>query len=299
MYRTALKKDPRYGMAYYRNGLAQVRMMEFLPAEHSLLRAVEVLPEGPERVASRIQLVDIYIAYMESVKVDRLLIQEADVLCDQLLTLNPNSFDGHRLSGMVSTLKASEVADQNPRKAAGEIEKAIAHLRAADALQPYQAEVVRSLTRALWVNGQADEAEKYLQGLLRAKPGFAAGYLELNRYYVKTKRLKDAEEILERAIANMPDRIEFLSQLAELYGKSGRRADMAKTLERLKAKAPNSPDTYDLSGRLFLRAGGDPLLRPCGNARKGFAGSRSSPATHYRKLMVDASSWPRTRGPRR
>ena len=83
MYRTAVKKDPRYGAAHYHNALAQLRLNRFGPAEGSLRRAIELLPEGPDRVASRVQLADIYIAYMESVKRDRLVIREVDRLCDE------------------------------------------------------------------------------------------------------------------------------------------------------------------------------------------------------------------------
>ncbi len=285
MYRSALKKDQRYGMAHYRNGLAEIRMNKFASAEGSFRRAAELLPDGPERVASRIQLADIYIAYLEKVKLERGVIQQVDQLCEEILTLNPDSFDGHRLSGTVSLLKAVDSAGPNPRKAAGEIQKSIAHLRAAAAIQPYQPEVVSSLTRALWVSGQGEEAVAYLQGLLRSKPGFAAGYLELNRYYLKTNHLKDAEEILERAIANLPERLEFFSQLAELYQKSGRKAEMAKTLDRLKAKAPNSPDTYDLAGRLFLRAGDAP--RAMLEFEEGLKRFPKDPA-RFRRLMVDA-----------
>src|SRR5260370_20524602 len=103
MYRTAVKKDPRYGAAHYHNALAELRMSHFGPAGDSLRRAIELLPEGPERVEARVQLADIYIAYMETVKSDHLVIQEVDRLCDQLLTLDPNSFDGHRLKGTLST----------------------------------------------------------------------------------------------------------------------------------------------------------------------------------------------------
>ena len=86
------------------------------------------------------------------------------------------------------------------------------------------------------------EAEKYLKGLLKAQPGFSSAYGELKRFYLKTNRLADAEEILKSGAANLPDRQnEFLAQLAELYQKTGRRADMTRTLERLKSQASNSP----------------------------------------------------------
>ena len=44
MYRTAIKKDARYGEAYFRNGIAMIRLEQFLQAEGSLRRAVELLP---------------------------------------------------------------------------------------------------------------------------------------------------------------------------------------------------------------------------------------------------------------
>src|SRR5207302_1008333 len=108
--RTALKKDPRFGVAHYHNALAQLRLNQFGPAAGSLRRAIELLPEGKERVAARIQLGDIYIAYIETVrrdyaeavKRDRLVMQEVDRLCDELLALDSDSFDGHRLRGMLS-----------------------------------------------------------------------------------------------------------------------------------------------------------------------------------------------------
>ena len=119
--------------------------------------------------------------------------------------------------------------------------QAIRDLRAADAIREYKPEVVSALARALWANNQPAEAEKYLKGILRAQPSFAAGYSELKRYYMKNNRLKDAEALLLNAAEYAPRHYEFLSQLAELYQQTGRLADMAKTLERLKKEASNSP----------------------------------------------------------
>ena len=286
MYRTALKQDRRYGQAYYRNALALIRMSQMGPAEASLRRALELLPEGPERVASRVQLADIYLAYMEAVKRDRHLTEEVDRLCDELLALNPDSFNGHRLRGTLSNLKAAELSGKYPAESADEIKKAIRDLRAADAIREYKPEVVSALARALWANNQPAEAEKYLKGILRAQPSFAAGYSELKRYYMKNNRLKDAEALLLNAAEYAPRHYEFLSQLAELYQQTGRLADMAKTLERLKKEASNSPAAaYEMSGRLFLKAG-----EPQQAIREFEEGIRRYPKGKlvFQKLIVDA-----------
>src|SRR2546430_14816128 len=248
MYRTAIRKDPRYGEAYYRNGLAQIRENRFGEAEGSFRRAVELLPEGPERVYSRVQLGDIYVAILEgSPKAPSVVESEVERLSAELLKLDPKSFDGLRIRGALRSVQAVELSGKHPAEALEALRAAIVDLRAADAITPYRAEVVSTLARVLWGNGQPAEAEKYLKGLLKAQPGFSSAYGELKRFYLKTNRLADAEEILKSGAANLPDRQnEFLAQLAELYQKTGRRADMTRTLERLKSQASKSPSAFEL-----------------------------------------------------
>src|SRR3954464_14860246 len=66
MYRTALQKDAKYGEAYYRLALADLRTEQPFAAVQSLRRAVELLkPEQPERIDARIKLADVYIDYLE------------------------------------------------------------------------------------------------------------------------------------------------------------------------------------------------------------------------------------------
>ena len=102
-------------------------------------------------------------------------------------------------------------------------------LRSADASKPYNSEVVSALTRALWASNRPDEAEKYLAQLLRVQPTFLAGYSELNRFYLKTNRLQDDAELLQRAIENVPTRYEFYYDLARLYLIAKKRPEMYKT----------------------------------------------------------------------
>jgi tetratricopeptide (TPR) repeat protein len=285
MYRTAVKKDLRYGEAYYRNAMALIRLHEFAEAEGSLRRAIELLPEGPDRAVSRVQLADIYLAYMVRVQRERHVLAEVGRLCDELLSLDPNSFDGHRLRGALANLMAAELALQNPSEAAQQLRKAVLELRAADAIRPYNAEVVSALSRALWASQGPGEAEGYLRGILGAQPALASSYSELSRLYAKTNRLKDTEELLQRAIAAIPEDPKFYAELAELYEKTGRLDDMGKTLDRLKVQRPDLSSTYEVAIRLYLDSAKPELV-----IRESEAGIVRFPRdkAKFQTLVVDA-----------
>src|SRR5262249_19506808 len=108
MYRTALRKDPRYGDAYYGEAQSQFQLGNFSAALSNLRRAVDLTPEGPLRSEARVKLGDLLAVYLERVNLDRQILAEADSLADQLIALDPQSFDGQRLKGEVGLLKAQD-----------------------------------------------------------------------------------------------------------------------------------------------------------------------------------------------
>src|SRR2546425_12295897 len=62
MYRTAMKKDAKFGEAYYRLALAELKLQQPVAAIGSLRRAVELLEPGrPERTDARVKLADLYL----------------------------------------------------------------------------------------------------------------------------------------------------------------------------------------------------------------------------------------------
>src|SRR5262247_695776 len=66
MYRTALQKDAKFGEAYYRLALTDLKMEQPFAAVQALRRAVELLkPNQPERTDARIKLADVYLDYLE------------------------------------------------------------------------------------------------------------------------------------------------------------------------------------------------------------------------------------------
>src|SRR5438094_6132143 len=66
MYRTALQKDAKFGEAYYRLALSDLKVGQPFEAVQHLRRAVELLKPGqPERMDARVKLADVYLDYLE------------------------------------------------------------------------------------------------------------------------------------------------------------------------------------------------------------------------------------------
>ena len=58
MYRKALQKDMRYGEAYYRIGLTDLKLQAYAEAAKALLRAVELQPNNADATT---KLADLYL----------------------------------------------------------------------------------------------------------------------------------------------------------------------------------------------------------------------------------------------
>src|SRR5215471_1049393 len=65
MYLSALKRDAKYGEAYYRLALAEMKLASVDHSVIALRRAVELLGEGPEREEARVKLADLYLGFLE------------------------------------------------------------------------------------------------------------------------------------------------------------------------------------------------------------------------------------------
>src|SRR5213083_2521647 len=84
MYRTALQKDAKFGEAYYRLALTDLKTEQPFAAVQSLRRAVELLkPNQPERMDARVKLADVYLDYLE-----RSSKREAEIVDEVELTAN-------------------------------------------------------------------------------------------------------------------------------------------------------------------------------------------------------------------
>src|SRR5690348_10243597 len=105
-YRNALKRDPRYGPAHYKLALTSLKTNDAGGAVNSLRRAIELLPkDSADRWDSVVKLCEIYLAVAKD---DKSLMGEVEDFTKQILARDPNSFDGHRLSGDIHYSNATE-----------------------------------------------------------------------------------------------------------------------------------------------------------------------------------------------
>ncbi|MBK7931670.1 MAG: tetratricopeptide repeat protein [Bryobacterales bacterium] len=118
IYRKALQKDARYGEAYYRLGLSELRLGRYGEALRAFERASELQPEN-EDASSR--LGDLYLSiYLSDRTRFKQLLTDFSELSDRMLKRNPKSFAGLRMKGY------QLVAENKVAEATGFFEKALA-----------------------------------------------------------------------------------------------------------------------------------------------------------------------------
>src|SRR5579885_292535 len=106
MYKDALQKDQRYGPAYYKLGLTALHLNSIPEAVQALRRAMELLPaSNPDHWNAGIRLSEVYLAFGRD---QQQFLQETEYFCSELLQRNPNSFDGHRLTGDLNLVRAMQ-----------------------------------------------------------------------------------------------------------------------------------------------------------------------------------------------
>ena len=107
------------------------------------------------------------------------LLKEVKELSDKLIVQNPNSFDGHRLSGQVALLNR-------------DTKTAVVEFEQANRTKPYQTDLVLAYVQALAGENQFASAEKLAYDLIAREKTYAPIYDILYLYYARQKRLPDA-----------------------------------------------------------------------------------------------------------
>jgi len=238
LYRNALQRDQRYGMAHYKLALTQLKMGNGGGALGALRRAVELLPPGSaERTDANIKLSELYLVYAGK---DKQLITDVENVAQDLLKKDPNSFDGHRLLGSVAYVKARQAYSTSHAEAGKDyLETAVAELRKADAAKPGQLPIRLALAEVLTAPAihQYAESEKICRELIAQDKTANQPYMQLYQLLALQGRLSQSEEVLKLAVANNPKEYGYLSILARHYYLTKRREDMVKVLDQIKAHA--------------------------------------------------------------
>lgn len=239
MYRSALNKDRRYGEAYYRLGLAHIRLGQIVPAAHALRRAVELQPKNEE---ARARLADIYLMASAADRgQSKELVEDVRNLTDEILKLNPNSFDGLRLKGHLAWR-------------AGDLKGAIENLQAADKVKPFDPNVVLALSQVMAENNQFELGEELAKQLIEREKDFGPIYDVLYLQYARRNRMEDAERVRRLKVENNPTEARYILELAQFYRLSKRDDEVAAVLNRMLSDAESFPDAYRDAGDFYARA---------------------------------------------
>jgi len=250
MYRRALQKDSRNGEAWYRLGLTNISAKNYNEARRDFERASELeTTPGPVRLEAYSKLGDLdFLFHTQFPNVKDFALELKDV-SEKLLKQDPKSFDGLRLAGY-SAFAERQVA-KDPAEAAQRLKEAMQRFQDANAVKPYNPEVVSMLTQLLFGNNQAAEAEKLGKDLIERDKNYDRMYDILYSYYLRTNRAQEAEQLLKKKIANNPARGEFVTQLAFFYFLTQRKPDMQSTLSQLTSDKKKFPGGHLLVGDFY------------------------------------------------
>ncbi len=253
MYRNALQKDQRYGLAYYHLALTDLKLGRVPGAIGELRRAVELIAKDqPERVESEVKLAEIYIAFAR----DEQFFNEVDGIVKDLFARDASSFDGHRLTADLDFARAqASFQSGHPDQTQKLLEASIAEYRKAASLKTPTPSLTMQLARALAANKQYADAEQLYKQLIEKDKTFTSGYTELYKLYLIQRRIPDAEEILKSGAANNPKQVELLAMLAGFYSGLKRHDDMVAVLNRIKSHAKDFDRAYLLVGDFYFRNG--------------------------------------------
>ena len=270
MYRRALSTDMKYGEAWYRLAMVNLKLGQVANAVGPLRRAVELLPKGSkERNESNLNLAEIMLVAAQSADVTKQttqLTQEVENIAKSFLDQDPNSFEGNKLQADLKFVEAyADLRRNDITNSKKAMEEAIAQYRKALTIKPGDSKATLSLARTLSMYGETGEAEQLFRAIVDrnekadkdSKTG-TSGYIELYRLYMAQKKTADAEAILKRGIANNPKEFNFYTVLAAHYFSSNNRAEGAKVLDTVKSNFKDFPQAYFTAGDFYLRLNDGP-----------------------------------------
>jgi tetratricopeptide (TPR) repeat protein len=285
LYQSAIRKDAKFGEAYYRWALAEIMLDKLAEAVPPLRRAVELLPPGLESRDAKSRLADIYIYYLEGAAKDKNIYAETLRLADELIKSGSGAYDGHRLKGRLATFDAQDASRRGvPNQVKEHLAASIEQFREADAIRPFQTDILIPMARSFIASNQLPEAEKIYLALLDHDKRFVPVYGELYNLYMRERRAGDAEIILERGFANNPHELLFVVNLATHYHSVHREDQALKMIEQLRVLGKGMPHLHQILGSFYTKLG-----NPDEAIRQYEAGIQAEPneKNYYRKRIAE------------
>jgi tetratricopeptide (TPR) repeat protein len=287
MYLNAKAKDQRWGPAYYKLGLTAIKLGSLGEAVNAFRRAVELLPASEaDHWDAVVKLTEIYLGVTGGMEANarKPYLDEVEGYCSELLKRDPNSYDGHRLTGDLDFVRATEqfkVARKDEGQAL--LDKAIAEYRQAEAIKPGQPGVMMQLARAMAAENQFPEAEKLCRMVIEKDKTSQSAYTYLYRLLMFQHRPVDAEQVLKLGAQNNPKQFGYLTMLATHYGTQNQRAEMVGVLNQIKSHAQEYAQAYKTVGDFYLRMGdGESAIR---EYREGMSKDVKKKADYEKRII--------------
>ncbi len=237
-YRAAIQKDAGYGEAYYRLGLAAIKLDSAREAYDALFRAVQLLPANFE---AKRKFADVCLSlYLADPSHAQVLYTQISNLADEFLARNHNSYQGLMLKGYLAS------TDRKPKEA-------IDYFRQALHANPADDGVATELANLLIQDGEVQEGEQLATNLIvRKKTSYGPAYDLMYGFYLDASRSTEAENVLKAKADNNPKKADYVLQLARHYNRFHDNAAMTATLQRLLNDPKSLPQAQLWVGDFYL-----------------------------------------------
>jgi tetratricopeptide (TPR) repeat protein len=237
MFRKSIEADRKFGPAYYHLALTDLKQNQIPTSVGALRRAVELLKPGTDDANDAVlKLSEIIIVAAQSDENNSTAaLKEVQQNVDALLGRNPNSWQGHKLSGdlaMLATAKSYRGADLPGAKK--ELGTAIGEYRKAISAKPGDPVITLALGRSLVVDGETGEAATLFKNLIDKDKKSLNGYYELYRLNLSMRKFPEAETILKDAIKNNPKDPQLRLTLAQFYFGTNKHQELVTLLNEMK-----------------------------------------------------------------
>jgi tetratricopeptide (TPR) repeat protein len=238
MYRNALKRDLKYGEAYYRSALAELKLQRFVDAARNLQRAVELQPKNLD---AHNRLANLYLnVFMADRKRPKHLMAELKSISEKFSKRFPESYEDAKLKGFIALFER-------------DVPGSLVEFEKANKLKPYQPDLVLVYMQTLAANKQQEEAEKLGYEMLAKDPTALPVYDALVLMYARQNRVADVERILKSKVEKNPGSVQAHLQLAAHYFTVQQREPMMAALRTVSSNEKDFPNGLLQVGDFFLR----------------------------------------------
>lgn len=239
-FRKAAQKDPSFGEAFYRAGLAELKQNKTADALQDFEQAVRLMPQSN---AARTDLTNLMLgAYIGDPKRPQFLYDLLRKYSDEWLRRDPNSMQGLRIKGYIAML------EQRPEEAVDLFERA-------HRSNPRDEKIADGLMDALFRANRLADAEKVGLEFIDSNPKASDIYDALVRIYTSAHRTEDAEKILTRKVQANPRENAYILQLASFYAGEHNKPAMEQTMQRFLSNPGNARGVHVEAGDFYQSIG--------------------------------------------